>query len=114
MAPSECPATPTPFREIMPCSHQVGAPDATCNELIRKPTSPGWLNTSAGSTPPGVPLLVRGYFGAATSNPAAAQALSSELYWLGTVPRPWENTIKGYGPPAKSGRALTFGLADGR
>ena len=46
--------------------------------LITKLTSPGWLYTSAVSTPPGVPRLVKGNFGAATTNPAAAHVLSND------------------------------------
>jgi hypothetical protein len=82
--------------------------------LITKLTSPGWLYTSAVSTPPGVPRPVNGNFGAATTNPAAAHDLSNDAYSCGTVPRPWEKTTRGYGPPPVSGGAFDFGVADAR
>lgn len=99
MPPLEWPAAPISFGSTRPDSGPLAAADALSTWSMTKLMSPGWFPMSPPSGPPGVSLFERGNRGAATTYPAAAQAVSSCWYCWGEPPRPWAKTISGYGLP---------------
>src|SRR5450755_3353098 len=69
--------------------------------------SPGWLDRSLSSGPPGAFAFSSGNTGAATTYPALVQASSSSEYGCGVTANPCPNTISGNGPAGSPARVTT-------